>query len=499
MENRLFRLINFLNNSFLFKVIFFVLFSVAYYLILKDLILWRDDAKPALLVFWNHSFLDLYNGTRHELTPLLFHYTVWLVNKFIVITPEILKIINFTFYLMVVSVICFLLKIPNLIRLLILLQTPLICYSSYMRQYILAILFIFLFTYCIQKNNGKKLSEYIMLFFLTQSCFHGALIAFYLLIFIGIKNYFEEKKIYLKEYLLVLLGVILCALQMVSPGDNITHLKSFNELFNYDDFVFLLRLIIDVSTNDLIIGVMFVILNIVFIKQLNIKNKINYILCVSLIFISYFLVGIVRYHSLYRHHWLIFYTIISLLIILQSPFNNKLEKLKPIHYFLATFLLFSLSHYSFILPELIQRKVSMSKNVAEYLDSYYPEKDIIAKYDFFVEPVVAYRKKIREFYSLDRQEFIKYVVWDKKSVNFTNFKDHIVFFKNSDLLNQLNNVPENLLEHEPILVLSANKIVKDIYYKDMEIKGKYLLKQLKNFNGSLRENYSVFLVQKVKI
>ena len=62
-----------LNKSLLLQYLLFIYFTVIYYFLLKDLILWRDETRPILIVNSSKSFLEFFEAIRYETSPMLYH------------------------------------------------------------------------------------------------------------------------------------------------------------------------------------------------------------------------------------------------------------------------------------------------------------------------------------------------------------------------------------------------------------------------------------------
>ena len=493
-------LINTLNNSILFQYVLFVFFTLLYYFLLKDYVLYRDDARPPLIVNYNHSIFDLIQAVRYEGTPMLYHIMLWVLSCFVKLTPLVVKIFHLLIHVFILITILFLIKLPNFYRLLILLQIPQIAYVLYVRQYSIAVLLIFLFAYLYTTYEMDNIWIYIVLFLLPQTIFHGFIVAFVFFLFIAIRRYIETKQIFHKYYLIPFFGFILSILQLIPPKDFVSGLNEWRPLFSHENLLFIRQLFWDIFLDNLLIYIAFILLIFIVTKDLLKKNKAlayNFLFCLVILLVSFYIFGAGKY-SFNRHHWLASCTIMSFLIMLTYPIKQKITNLTWKEYGLLALVFFSFLNFKSLIPKYLGLN-SNGQNAAIYLDKNYPNNNILGELEYYIEPIVFYRKEAKPYFSLGRNEFVKYNVLNHKSVDFTKFKEHECTFKVSELINDLNNTPDIVLQSSPILVLSAFEIVNDINMnlEGVKIKQNYFLKHLKDFDGARFENYSLYLVKRL--
>lgn len=500
INNSLLFYIKLLNKSLLLQYFLFIYFTVIYYFLLKDHILWRDETRPILIVNSSKSFLEFFEAIRYETSPMLYHFILWIITKITPLTPDIVKVFFFIVQIAILYVILFLIKIPNVYRLLILLQTSQIGYFLHIRQYPLAVLFILLFSYFYTKYGINNIFLYLILFLLSQTCLHGCIISFMLLIFAIINRSYFDKKLFDLKCLIVFIGIAFSILQLIQPTDLIQGAVGWKQPFNFESLQFLAFLICDVFFNNFLIGCGFYIITWVILRKVSSCKSIltfNFVFCCSVIFICFYLIGILKYQTFARHHWLLTYTMISLLAILVNICKDKITQFKYCGIGLAGFLIISSVNFSSQIPQYLIL-ISNSKNVATFLDNYCPNKIILGKLEYLVDPIFAYRKYHPGYYALTRQGFIDYTRWNHPSADYTKFKDLIFVLKFSELIKDLNTVSDSILKTEPVVVISAHKIVNNlkIPLEKIKIKNKYYLKSVGEFSGALIENYSLYIVRK---
>lgn len=490
--------LNYFNNSKLIQYSLFIFFAFISFFLLLGHTLYRDDARPLLIATYNHTFSDLYTAMRYDGGPMMYHLLLWFTAKFVHLSPFLIKIIHFSSLILILICLIFLIKIPNIYRALILFQTPYIGYSLYVRRYSTIVLLLFLFTYFYLKKEKREVWLFITLFLLSQTSPHGLLIAIGLFMFTAL-NIFNEKKEFFKAYYLIpLCGFALSALQLIPPADLLQiGTEGLKPLFSEQSLDFLINYICDVFLNNFFIGfAFFYMICIASIKNAKEKPFLigNFVFCLIFLFITFLLVGALKLPTLNRHHWLLSYTVISLLIIINHPFKFKITNVTFVQYFFITMTFCSAINFISFIPK-AKVLYSNGETVAKYLDKHYPENTLLTKYEFFIEPIIVYRKNWTPYFSLERQKFVNYVVCNHTSADFTRFKNLITVLRFSELVNDLNNTPDRLLEKAPIIVLSSHVYEKDINLENVRIKGKYSLKFLADFNGAKYDNYILYRVE----
>lgn len=492
--------LNFFNNSKSVQYFLFIFFSFISFYILKEHVLYRDDARPMLLAMYEKSFSDLFFAIRYDGGPILYHLILWIISKFVILNPFIIKLIHFIIQLLILTTLIFLIKLPNIFRLLILLQIPFIGHLVFVRRYTLAVLLIFLFAYYFNNKKYKDLMIYLILFLLPQTCSHGLFISFGFFIFVLLNRWQKTKKPFYKYDLIYFLSICICLIQVIFPPDLIVSgMKGVKPLFTENSLIFLIKLVSDIFLDNLILGIVFFNMILLICLKRFARRKIavtTFLISFFIIFICYFLLGALKYPSLPRHNWLITYSIFSFLIILTHPIKETIKKLNWMHYCTIFITIFSLFNFISLIPEFTKLS-SQGKAVAEFLDKSYQKKEILTKYESFIEPIIVYRKEMKPYYSLGRQKHINYFIANHKSADYTKFKDYFTVLKFSDLINDLENTPDTLLNTSPIVILSSHIYEKDIDLEKAKIKGKYSLRFLADFNGAKYDNYTLYQVQKI--
>ena len=88
-EHFFIKFLNFFNNSVFVQYLLLILFTLFTYFLLRGHVLYRDDARPLLVATYNHSFFELFNAMRYDGAPSLHHFILWVIGKFIPLTPFI--------------------------------------------------------------------------------------------------------------------------------------------------------------------------------------------------------------------------------------------------------------------------------------------------------------------------------------------------------------------------------------------------------------------------
>lgn len=492
------------DKSFLFQLLLFAWYVVLTYLVIKQHVFWRDDSRPLLIAIYNNSFSDLYRSMRFESTPMLYHIILWFINKFIPISIHIDKMFFFAIYILTIFIIVFLLKIPNSFKLLILLLGPQLGYLNYIRQYSFSVFFIFLFTYLLTSKKKNSLLTYLTLFLLTQTSFHGCIIAITYLILIIVENYYKDKKILWGKYCFTLTGVLLCAIQMIHPKElAIRGLYNFKLPTLFDIASFIISFVSDIFLNGLLISYAFYILIWYLVVHFYKSNKIigkAYLFYVLFLFSTFLYIGLSG-HSFDRHHWLFSYAVISISIIMIYTNKVSYTRTSYIKYWLL-FSIFAagLTFYSRL--NFVCLPISSSKYAAYFLDNLIVDKFILGRFEFCIDAIVPYRKNLRPYYGLGRHEVINYTVWDHKKVDYCDYIDRNRMTFNlwtNEVLYDLNKVETSILDSEPILILGSDRIVRRLKHNltNVKIKNKYRMFFIGDFSGSLTDNYRIYLIKKI--
>lgn len=490
---------NLFNNSFLLKVSLLVFVTLLNFIVMKDYVFWRDVARPLLYVNDSKTFFDLFNVIRYEGTPMLYHSILWVISKITMLTPAIALGFHIFVHFLISYLIIFVLRLPGVLKIILLFQLPMIAYLLYVRQYSIAVLFLLLISFLYLEKGRNSFWIYVSLFVLTQISIHCCVVMLVFLLFLSLDRYNEEKRFFHVYYLIPAIGLVLCIVQFIPPPGLIEGLRVWKPLFIKENLYFAKTLIWDIFCNNLIIMISLTSISyFVFAKgfKSNKKQSILILVCVGLLFISFFLLGAFKY-SFNRHHWLLTYSLVSFLIILHGPTKNVISEISWKHICLIGVAIYSIINYQSLTKKYLV-PFSKGKEVANYLDEHYPEKPLLAKVEFYIEPIILYSKTKTSYYSLGRQKEVKYTILNHESVDYTKFKDFIVVLNYSDLIADLENAPNEILEKEPILILSANKYNNDIgsVLSSVKVKGRYSLEFLNDFQGALFENYTLFKVVK---
>ncbi|GEM_PF-4696392 len=501
IDQRFLRFLNFFNNSIFIRYLLLILFTLLTYFLLRGHVLYRDDARPLLLVTYEKSIFQLFNAIRYDGGPILYHFILWIISKFIPLTPFVVKALHLFIQVLILFVLLFLIKIPSSFKLLILLQAPFIGYIMYVRKYTIAVLLILVFAYLYTKDKGEKIWIYIVLFLLSQTCPHGIFISISFFLFLVFNRFIEKRILLDKYYLIPLIGYLFCMLQLIPPKDlALEGLRGMKPFFTNATLDFFMIFLYHIFLNNFLIGSAFLLI-IILLSLIAFQRKkvevIGFLISLILIFTAYSLLGALKCPSQDRHNWLLSYTIISFLIIISHPVKETIIKTNIFQYALIILLLFSFYNFASLIPK-AKRLSSHGQNVAYFIDKNFPEKRILAKYDFFIESILVYRNQLKPFYSLDRQQDVKYFRPNGKSSDFTKFKDLVTILKYSELVQDLSNTSDEIFEKEPVVVLASHEYVNDlnIPIEKVKIKEKYSLRFLKEFTGALYDNFILYSIKK---
>lgn len=497
------QILNWINTKKYPIIILFILSIAWYWYLITGLVFWRDEAHSLLIARANPDLFNLFKAIRYEGTPGLWFLILWIAGKFVALTPLVAKAIHFIFFLSFLIILLFLIKIPNIIKLFILLQFPIIYNAVYIRQYQIVATLILLFSYLyINIERKNNIWFYVVLFFLAQTCLHGLIISIGLFLLLFLNNYHRNNEIFSKYYIIAIIGIILSVVQMIPPFDSIANTSTWNLSFTLDKFfgvrngiitdVFLNNFILELG---LIIG-FFIILNRAFQKSK--PYFVNFIISFLIMLLCFFMVGLMKY-SLLRHHLLLTYVLISFIIIVIHYVKEKVQKNKWIYIILLPLLIISL--LQFINKTYIYKRQlrSHSKNVVSFLDKNYPTEEILTMSEIFEEPIRLYRKKQVPVYALGRQKYVKYTVWNDWNVDHTKnpLATHI---RISQVIKKLNSTPREILIKKPILVLAGYDPLSKMNdldlstLKTIKINDDFQLEFIKAFIGAQEENYYLYLL-----
>lgn len=502
-DSRFSNLINSFNSSSKIRFLIFIFFVLLNFALVSNTVLYRDNARPILIANLNNSFFDLFNSIRYESTTMLYHTILWGISKFIPVTPLVVKVFFFLIHFFIVFTVVYLFKLPNMFSLLVLLQIPQIAYLVYLRQYSISVLLILLFFYFYKKTSYVHTNIFIVLFLLIQSCFHGVVISFYLYLFIVANRFKETRKVFSWTDIIVMSSFILAIPQLIPPTDSYSGLKLLQPVKLQPSLFFFTKLFEDVFLNNYLIVSGFIAITLyIFIKSYSKKKFLttSIFFTIFCIVITYFFMGVLKYHSLDRHHWLITYLIISFLIYLSSFYDKQFARIQLSYIVLLVFLLI-ISFLNFTDKIIFYiEPASRGKNVAVFLDKHYPNKKIIAKYEFFIESISVYMKKPIKYFALGRQDYLMYTKANHSSIDFKNLKDMKYEIYYSELIKELENTPKELLDTKPVLILSAFKMINDIGkpLDKVNLMGGYSVEFLKEFTGAKYDNYVLYLIRKNK-
>lgn len=500
------RILHWINSSNIVTLCFFIFFVVWYWYIMSGVVFWRDEAHALLIARENGSFLSLFNAVRYEGTPGLWHIILWITSKFCDLTPLVAKFVHFTFFMVSLFILLFLIKIKNIFRFFLLIQYPFIYYAVYIRQYQILVTLILLFTYIyLESNNRENIWIYIVLFFIAQTCIHGIIISLGLFLFVVFNNYFRSKKVNYRYYIIPIISYVLAFIQLIPPPDLIGRLTEWNILFTMEELSEARMNVVGESfLNNYVIEFLLIICFFAYKNRYFRRAKVvlvSFLLSFSIIFFGFLVIELLKY-SLLWHHLLLSYVMIFFIIVIVQNEGKNLQKEKLLYIIiLPLFLLSVFQLYELSLENKFELR-SNSKNVAEFLDSYYPRNKILSITEVFEEPIRIYRKNQVLVYALGRREYVKYTVWNHWSVDGEKFP-FTVQTRLSNIISELQAIPNEVLANEPVLIITCYSNLRNWNDLNLEnifrikINSNYVIEFVKFFIGAQEEDYYLYIVKPI--
>lgn len=493
-------LIKYFNDSKYIQYLLFIVFSFIDFYLIKEHIFFRDDARPILIAISSNSFIDFFNNARYELNPLLYHLIVWIVNKLIPVNVFITKALFLLINISTIFIILFLLKIPNIYKLLILVQVPQIGLLSSIRQYSLTVLVLFTFTHFYIKEKDKSIWIYIILFLLCQSSFHGMVCAVGLYAFMICERYYGKSKIFQIKDLLIPGGIILCMIQLSQPQDVIVGLKRYYPLFSKVNFTFGLHFIYDSLLRNPFSGILFLFFIYKTFHKLKLESKFlgyGFLLTISFLGTIFYLICALRGYSNEKHFWMFSYTVICLLLISNhKSLTNYLQNRFVLNAIVLTII--SCIPFDVYTAKKYLSYKNSAMDIAKYLDKHFPKQMTLHEIDYLSDTINVYREFPKKYYSLNAHRFNYYVKWNHPRVDYIN-NSHDFIVNSSQLIDDIEKTPEEILNTEPIIIITANNFINNLKsnMEEVKVKNKYKLTYKKSFIGSNYENHIVYQLNKI--
>ena len=233
------------------------------------------------------------------------------------------------------------------------------------------------------------------------------------------------------------------------------------------------------------------------------KNKsflISFGYAFIIILLGFLSIALLKY-SLLRHHLLLSFVIIFLLLSLIKRNQEHLQKNKLFLLLLLPLLVLSIIQFQESSIEYKFELRSNSKNAAEFLDKYCPDRDVLVMSEMCAMPIRLYRRFPDPLYSIARQEYVEYTIWNDLSVDYRRNKN-VLKPRLSEVINKLENTPQHILYEEPVLVIASLTTLWEmddirLPLSQVKIQRKFHLEFIKAFTGAQEENYYLYIIKPI--
>ncbi len=470
-----------------------------------DHIFERDESQILLIVNHNRNFFSLIKTFGYEGTTGLWHILLWLFSYVIPITPQTVSIIHYIIILVFIWVLIFKIDIPLIFKILFLLQANVLWNFIYVRQYIFALLFINLIVNSIL--NNRKLLSYLWVVLLMQVHVTTVPIAISFLFFMLAIEFTKKRQIEFKQIIIPALGLVFAVLQVLPPSDLAAGLGEWHMptsvygiIGQFNDITKDMFLVNDNLLQILSIPILLTAIIINAFK----KNKVLVIISILSFLISLLAFVIIRTTKyLCPHHtYLLLYTLLALTILVWKQTNLRINKYSYI--ILIPILLYSAYIYKVRITDYKYAPFSYADKVADYLDKNHKDETVLIFPETLYNSVRVYREQNSPVYSLGRNEYSNYTIWNHPSV------DHVLYtllpVQTSDLENYLISVPDSIIYKKPILIIGSeinqyfvDPIGNEIK-SDYKLNDEFTLEYIKFFDGKsikyITEKFILFRVIK---
>ena len=491
-------------NHVVSGICFFYMVSLYWY-VMGDMVFWRDEALPLLIVRASPSFVDLFKALGYEGTPGLWHFLLWLAAKVTPLSPVPAKAIHFLFFGASLFIVLFLYRVPTVFKLFFIFSYPLIThYAFFVRQYQITVTLILLFFYLYAKKAHKEgAGRHVVLFFLAQTCVHGLILAIVLFFFLAAQRYARNRTLWHPAYFIVVAGVILAVIQLLPPPDLMPGVAGWDLAFSLNKFAKITwRLVHGALFPKPMFGIKLAVLLVILFRcgylSRNLSPNRLFWMCLLTAAVMFFLIGYGKLSG-YRHYGLLSVIFLSYFLAIVQLNPLQLRQHRLISLLLIPLILVGFYEVTDHAVYLHGRVRSHSQNVAGYLDHYYPDTPILSKSEIFEAPVRLYRRNPVPVYALGRMAYVTYTVWNHPSVDFRS-NTRTEFFYWSDVIEDLLKTPEKILQENPILVISGGLSIREMNdlkitnLREVKVNENIKLIALKFFTGAHQENYYLYRI-----
>ncbi|PLX06741.1 MAG: hypothetical protein C0596_13610 [Marinilabiliales bacterium] len=487
---------------FIFSIFIFIIAYLKF-----DHIFERDESQIVLIVNHNRNFFDLIKALGYEGTTGLWHVSLWILSCIFPITPDSVSIIHGIIIVTFIYLLIFRTDIPIIYKLIFLMLPNVLWNFIYVRQYILAMLFILLIINSIIKN--KKIMPYVWITLLMQVHVTTIPVALSFLLFLVVSKFIKTKKIEFTPLIVPVIGFSLAVMQLLPPSDLAAGLKEWH--FNtslYGISVHFDKIIGDMLLmNDYTLQIISIpaLISIILFFSFKKNRQITLLAILSLLisFCAFAFIRITKY--LCPHHaYLLLYTLLGFVIILWKKTEQSFNKIT--YLFLIPVFIYSVYIYRVKIADYKYAPFSYAKELAIFLDENYSDKTVLIAPETLYNSVRVYRNNNSLVFSLGRNEYSNYTVWNHACV------DHVLYtilpIKQENLTLDLNMVPDSIIDQEPLLIMGSE--ITNIFIddegneirKDVDLNDKIKLEFIRSFEGNtikyITEEFIVFQIKRKK-
>lgn len=497
-------------NSRLWLGAAFVYAVTAYWMMMADLVFWRDEALPLLIAKSHPSLMDLFGTFGYEGSPGLWHVLLWLAGQLVPLTPGVAKLIHFGFFAAAAAVYLFLFKVPLSLKLLVLFSYPAVfTYARQVRQYQLAVALIALFFYVYAAGGSRRhLGLHVILFFLAQTCLHGLVLAMVMFAFLAGVRHHEEGRLWHPAGLVAFAGFALAVAQLWPPPDLMVGIARWDTSLGPAKIAGILRRFAgSVIWPDGMFLTSMVVMGavawpnrwIVPRREIALALTCFGAACAAFLMIGFFKIS-------WQHHYGLLTCVVCgfMLAVVQRTGGRIVggSRLKAATVAATVAVLVVGNGYEFTRRVLDVRATLRSncRNAARYLDRHFPDAPVLSQSEIFEAPVRLYRRHPVPVYALGRQAFVVHTVWNHPSVDW-RADPSVERFRLSDVIRHLRSVPEALLKKNPILIISGYLPLEQMNdlgldrFDVIRIDERLRVFHVAAFTGAERENYHLFRVE----
>jgi len=320
-------------------------------------------------------------------------------------------------------------------------------------------------------------------------------------------EFIKTKKINFKQLIIPVAGFIIAVLQVLPPYDLAAGLSEWHMPVSFfgitEQFNDIITDMLLVNDNLLQVLSIPILLSMILINSFKTNTKLSIISILSFLItlIAFVIVRTTKY--LCPHHtYLLLYTLLALTILVWKKTNLRINKYSYI--ILIPILLYSAYIYKVRITDYKYAPFSYADKVAHYLDKNHKDETVLIFPETLYNSVRVYREQNSPVYSLGRNEYSNYTIWNHPSVDHVRFK--LLPVQTSDLENYLISVPDSIIYQKPLLVIGSeiNQYFVDPngneIKSDYKLNDEFTLEYIKFFNGKsikyITEKFILFRVIK---